>query len=370
MTLTSRSRPASASGTGRGELVAATATTPSFEEERAIGFRVRDGSSGTIRVFPRGARIDVPGPVRRRATAFARRAASRPGVPAGPAMTPPEPLDREAAIAALLTVRPAEPDRWDGDLPRWRHRSGRRYGGAPRAGRRGHGRRRGAAVRPPRRSRRRRPPGPRSATRWLGLDDPMSPLRSPRPGRPGRCSTPERLGQRGHPGIRHRAPGPRAGARCRRRPRRPRHGRDAAAMRAHVRPRPDLLVVAAGTDAPLLIAAGAPEEVVAPRAGPVPARAAGGGARDRLGDGRGRAARCRLTAATGVAMMAGHEPLPPRPLFAIGSSWSIVGFLVVTTYNAVVALRNRIRQGVGEHRRRAQAAPRPCCPTSSTPCAG
>ena len=34
---------------------------PVFEEERAIGFRIRD-ASGTIRVFPRGARID--GPVR------------------------------------------------------------------------------------------------------------------------------------------------------------------------------------------------------------------------------------------------------------------------------------------------------------------
>ena len=30
-----------------------------FNEERGIGFRVRD-ASGSIRVFPRGARLDIP----------------------------------------------------------------------------------------------------------------------------------------------------------------------------------------------------------------------------------------------------------------------------------------------------------------------
>jgi hypothetical protein len=80
---------------------------PGFHEERGVGFRIRD-ASGAIRVFPRGARIDVPnqyheqggmlgeGPVGfspRRST-FA---------PVG------EPLDREAAVAELLTVHQPTP---------------------------------------------------------------------------------------------------------------------------------------------------------------------------------------------------------------------------------------------------------------------
>jgi hypothetical protein len=80
---------------------------PVFEEERAIGFRIRDGT-GTIRVFPRAARID--GPIRLDDQAYAVPAAS---------------LDRDAAIAALLTVRPPEPETPD-ELPGGTRR-GRRY---------------------------------------------------------------------------------------------------------------------------------------------------------------------------------------------------------------------------------------------------
>ena len=78
-----------------------------FAEERGIGFRVRD-PSGSIRVFPRGARIDAPdrfdehtGPLGDEPPGLALRSGS-------PFATPVE--DREAAIAALLTVRVPDPD--------------------------------------------------------------------------------------------------------------------------------------------------------------------------------------------------------------------------------------------------------------------
>ena len=86
-----------------------------FAEERAIGFRVRDAEGATIRVFPARARIgastrfggstglmgDEPAGLR-----------LRTGGAFGPALGPDgeTPLDREAAIAALLTVRPATAD--------------------------------------------------------------------------------------------------------------------------------------------------------------------------------------------------------------------------------------------------------------------
>jgi hypothetical protein len=74
-----------------------------LDEERAVGFRVRD-ASGSVRVFPRGARWDAPrvfdersGALGGRPTGLAPRTGSAvaPGVP-----------DREAAIAALLRVDP------------------------------------------------------------------------------------------------------------------------------------------------------------------------------------------------------------------------------------------------------------------------
>jgi hypothetical protein len=73
-----------------------------FQEERAVGFRVRD-ASGAVRIFPSGARFDVPdrydeapdlwgsGPI-----------GFRPRVGS---VFAPGPDDREAQVAALLTVQ-------------------------------------------------------------------------------------------------------------------------------------------------------------------------------------------------------------------------------------------------------------------------
>ncbi|MEK6720849.1 MAG: hypothetical protein AABZ33_09290 [Chloroflexota bacterium] len=88
-----------------------TDNSTAFDEERAVGFAVRDGT-GAIRVFPRGARWDVPW----RFDASDDWTGSRPDGLAlrdGPAYTAARP-DREARIAALLTVRiardPADPE--------------------------------------------------------------------------------------------------------------------------------------------------------------------------------------------------------------------------------------------------------------------
>ena len=77
---------------------------PRFRERRAVGFRLRD-ASGSIRVFPRGARWDAP-------TCFAGSTGvlgeEPPGLMlrTGSAVADGE-LDRDAAVAALLSVRPA-----------------------------------------------------------------------------------------------------------------------------------------------------------------------------------------------------------------------------------------------------------------------
>ncbi len=79
-----------------------------FEEERAVGFHVRD-AGGTIRVFPRGARWDAPLALDAATGAFGDEPAAlqrRTGGAFGPTG-----VDRDAAIAALLTVKsPAEAD--------------------------------------------------------------------------------------------------------------------------------------------------------------------------------------------------------------------------------------------------------------------
>jgi hypothetical protein len=77
-----------------------------FREERAVGFRIRD-SSGAVRIFPSGARFDVPDRYDESAGAWG-------GGPIGLSLRTgsafaPAAEDREAQIAALLTVRsPAE----------------------------------------------------------------------------------------------------------------------------------------------------------------------------------------------------------------------------------------------------------------------
>jgi hypothetical protein len=81
--------------------------TTTFKEERGIGFRVCD-PSGSIRVFPRGARLDVPD---RYNQATSLMGDPPPGLsPRRTSVVMAEPaVDREAAIAALLTVQPAAP---------------------------------------------------------------------------------------------------------------------------------------------------------------------------------------------------------------------------------------------------------------------
>jgi len=73
-----------------------------FREDRAVGFRVRD-PSGAVRVFPNGARFDVPDRYDESSSAWS-------GTPIGlqPRTGPvfaPGPDDRDAQIANLLTVK-------------------------------------------------------------------------------------------------------------------------------------------------------------------------------------------------------------------------------------------------------------------------
>ena len=86
-----------------------------FREDRAVGFRVRD-ATGSIRVFPRGARFEVPDRYDGTSDSISGPIGLRPRV--GPVYAP-APGDREARIAALLTVR--APGAWSligtGGLP-------------------------------------------------------------------------------------------------------------------------------------------------------------------------------------------------------------------------------------------------------------
>ena len=75
-----------------------------FSEERAIGFRVVD-ETGDVRVFPRGARWDAPVRFDEHMGTFGESPAGL-SMRTGSALGPAE-ADRDAAIAALLTVRPA-----------------------------------------------------------------------------------------------------------------------------------------------------------------------------------------------------------------------------------------------------------------------
>lgn len=89
-------------------------------EERSIGFRVRD-ATGSIRVFPRGARIDAP-------VRFSDEMGVMGDEPAGLAVrvgaaTQPGEPDRAMAIADLLRVRGADRSTWPAAL---RDNGGRR----------------------------------------------------------------------------------------------------------------------------------------------------------------------------------------------------------------------------------------------------
>lgn len=72
-----------------------------FNEERSVGFRVRD-TTGTVRIFPRGARWDVPWRLDEHDGALANAVGLR--MRTGSAIQVGE-LDREVQVAALLTVR-------------------------------------------------------------------------------------------------------------------------------------------------------------------------------------------------------------------------------------------------------------------------
>jgi hypothetical protein len=78
-----------------------------FREERGVGFRVRD-SSGTIRIFPRDGRVDAPDRYNERSGSYGE---APPGLDLrqGPTFGAGMAGDREAAIAALLTVRRPDP---------------------------------------------------------------------------------------------------------------------------------------------------------------------------------------------------------------------------------------------------------------------
>ena len=235
-----------------------------FEEERGIGFRLNDGS-GSIRVFPRGARLDVPDRFDARDSLLGESPAGLgdrpgphdPGGAARPGGGDRRPADGAARRTRSVGRRLHGPRQWQWlrtALPR----------GAPGARRRRHGRRRGPAVRPPRWTRQAPTASTASATRWRVSTTRPSPPRSPRPGRPASCSRPTLAwGNAAIPGLRHRSSGP------------PAPELDAAATApALATPdeaariertfdlEPDLLVIAAGPDSPLLIANGSPGEVV------------------------------------------------------------------------------------------------------------
>jgi hypothetical protein len=83
--------------------------TDVFREERAVGFRVRD-ASGAVRVFPRGARFDVPDRFDEQTGSWG--GGDPPGLLLRTGSIYGPGPDREAQIAALLTVRDPGGDRW------------------------------------------------------------------------------------------------------------------------------------------------------------------------------------------------------------------------------------------------------------------
>jgi hypothetical protein len=79
-----------------------------FEEERGVGFRLRDATD-SIRVFPRGAALDVPNSYDEKTGMFGEEPIGlvpRQGSAFGPGAVA-TPADRAAQITALLTVHPA-----------------------------------------------------------------------------------------------------------------------------------------------------------------------------------------------------------------------------------------------------------------------
>jgi hypothetical protein len=77
-----------------------------FREERAVGFRIRD-ETGSIRVFPRGARWAIPNRLDDHTSMLGDQPPSL-DIRVGPALAPGV-VDRDAAIARLLTVQDPGP---------------------------------------------------------------------------------------------------------------------------------------------------------------------------------------------------------------------------------------------------------------------
>jgi hypothetical protein len=77
-------------------------STTVFREERAVGFRIRD-DSGTLRVFPRGARWAIPDRFHDETSLFGEQPAAL-DIRVGPALTAGS-VDRDVAVEQLLTVR-------------------------------------------------------------------------------------------------------------------------------------------------------------------------------------------------------------------------------------------------------------------------
>lgn len=75
-------------------------------DERGVGFRIRD-ASGAIRVFPNGARVDAPDQLDDRTDFFGNPPAGLL-IRQGSAFATQAPIDREVAVAQLLTVH--QPD--------------------------------------------------------------------------------------------------------------------------------------------------------------------------------------------------------------------------------------------------------------------
>jgi hypothetical protein len=97
-----------------------------LEEERSVGFRVRD-ETGTIRVFPRGARVDAPMRLDESTGTMGYEPAGL-AIRTGPAIQAAEP-DRATAIAQLLQVHDPATG-WRQAIPvggdrRWRYREAR-----------------------------------------------------------------------------------------------------------------------------------------------------------------------------------------------------------------------------------------------------
>jgi hypothetical protein len=100
------------------------ASRPDFLEERAVGFRVRD-ASGSIRVFPRGARFDAPLRFEGR-TGMSGDEPSGLDLRLGSAIEVGEP-DREALVAELLRTPSMHDLEGGGRHPLLRDRRGQRH---------------------------------------------------------------------------------------------------------------------------------------------------------------------------------------------------------------------------------------------------